>query len=783
MHGSSGAHGLEFLAGGGEMGALMRAHDWARSALGAPQTWPAALRSSVAQMLASYFPMFVAWGEEMPYLYNDACIPIVGGKHPRVLGVPFAEAWPEVWETLAPMLARAYAGETVFQQDLPLTLERNGYPEATWFTFSYSPLFDETGQKRGVLSIAMETTGKVLAERRTKFQIELSDRLRSLSETGEIVRQAAELTGHALGVSQVAYAEVDSDGEHAVVECGWADGRVAGIDGRVRLDDFGPAFLGELRAGRVTWIDDATLYSRTAELGTGAFGGTGARCLLTVPLIKHDRLAAILFVQDRQPRRWIMEDALLAQHAIERICDTLERARGEAALRESEARFRTLADSAPALIWMSDDTGQITFANRHYEETFGRLSSSMHGAGWREIVHPDDVDAFAATFFDVFSRREPVSLEVRVMNGKGEVRWLRCDTTPRFDQTGRFLGYAGVNVDITAAKRAEETTREREQGLRALANTIPAFVWFAGPDGQVQYLNDRWYEYTGQTPATTLPDGWTEALHPDDVERTVEAWARARAEDVPYEVEMRYRRCDGAHRWYLARAEPTRDERGRVMRWFGTCIDIDDQKRSELHQQLLINELNHRVKNTLATVQSIAGQTLRTGQVDAGTKEALEGRIFALSRAHDVLTRENWESADLHEIVAQAVAPYRGRGENRISFAGPVLRVEPRTALALAMALQELATNAVKYGALSNDTGEVGIRWDLREMGGEPRLWLRWEEIGGPPVAPPARRGFGTRLIERSLAQDLDGSAQIEFAPAGIICTMDAVLSSRNAQV
>ena len=220
---------------------------------------------------------------------------------------------------------------------------------------------------------------------------------------------------------------------------------------------------------------------------------------------------------------------------------------------------------------------------------------------------------------------------------------------------------------------------------------------------------------------------------------------------------------------------PRLDDSHRFLGYTGCNIDISDAKVAEEHQRLLINELNHRVKNTMATVQSIASQTLRNTDTAAQAKEAIEGRLIALSRAHDVLTRENWEGADLYEIVDQAVAPYSSRGEDRLHLRGSKVRLQPRTALSLAMMLQELATNAVKYGALSNATGEIRITWEV-VRGAPSHLHLRWEESGGPAVQPPTRRGFGTRLIERSLAQDLGGNVDIAFAATGLVCTVDAPL-------
>jgi len=196
---------------------------------------------------------------------------------------------------------------------------------------------------------------------------------------------------------------------------------------------------------------------------------------------------------------------------------------------------------------------------------------------------------------------------------------------------------------------------------------------------------------------------------------------------------------------------------------------------AEEHRRLLINELNHRVKNTLATVQSIASQTLRTSSSVGEANKALESRLLTLSRTHDVLTHESWDGADMGEIVARALEPYSDPDGKRLRFEGPPVRLSPRTALALSMAFQELATNAVKYGALSNGAGAVRIGWSLADgQDGRPRLHVRWEEAGGPTVRPPGRRGFGSRLLERALAHDLDGDVTLEFAATGVVCTLEA---------
>jgi PAS domain S-box-containing protein len=330
------------------------------------------------------------------------------------------------------------------------------------------------------------------------------------------------------------------------------------------------------------------------------------------------------------------------------ILDITQRKRAEAALRESEARFRHMADSAPALIWMTDAAAQVTFANMHFEYLFGRRASEMLGNGWRDVIYPDDLPTFAATAKEAFATRQPLRIEVRVRDKDDEIRVFRCEAVARLDDAGAFLGYTGCAVDVTDVRAAHE------------------------------------------------------------------------------------------------------------------------------RQQLLINELNHRVKNTLATVQSIAAQTLRGTASPEQAKEVFESRLMALSRVHDVLTRESWEGAALGEIVAQAIEPYRDHGAGAFAVDGPDLRLAPSLALALAMALQELVTNAVKYGALSQPTGRVSITWSLEPSRNGQRLHLRWSESGGPPVRKPKRRGFGSRLIERSLAQDPNGRVELTFPRSGVVCEFHA---------
>jgi two-component sensor histidine kinase len=186
----------------------------------------------------------------------------------------------------------------------------------------------------------------------------------------------------------------------------------------------------------------------------------------------------------------------------------------------------------------------------------------------------------------------------------------------------------------------------------------------------------------------------------------------------------------------------------------------------------LLHELSHRVKNTLATVQSITAQTLRAGGASPDMRATLEGRLIALARAHGVLMERNWKGADLRETVDRALDAFVGNGDNRLRLEGPPIDVSPKVALALAMALQELTTNAIKYGALSNGTGPVNVSWTVWDKD-PPVLSLRWQEGGGPPVEPPSHRGFGSRLLKRNLAEELGGEVDVQYRRAGVVCAIN----------
>jgi two-component sensor histidine kinase len=245
-----------------------------------------------------------------------------------------------------------------------------------------------------------------------------------------------------------------------------------------------------------------------------------------------------------------------------------------------------------------------------------------------------------------------------------------------------------------------------------------------------------------------------------------------------FQLEHRVRRADGSAGWTSSRAIPLLDESGEIVEWFGAASDITARRKAEQHLRLVINELNHRVKNNLAMTQAVAAQTLRNAGGVAEAEASLSSRISALAQANDLLTGERGTDVSMLGVLEQATRPhYPSPARRRID--GPDLALSPKTALSLSLAMHELSTNALKYGAWSTPDGVVWIRWSIyRPTPGAPkRLKLEWTERGGPPVDPPARRGFGSRLIERGLAAEMGGVVQMRFEPEGLVCVIDAPLT------
>ena len=325
-----------------------------------------------------------------------------------------------------------------------------------------------------------------------------------------------------------------------------------------------------------------------------------------------------------------------------------------------------------------------------------------------------------------------------------------------------------------------EVEEIREEGgpfvVAAEETRMPmVFMDAKAPDNPIIFANDSFLELTGYKRDEVLGQSFNFLMAQGADPKALALVETAFKGTDEHSSEVCYRRKDGSKFWAALFISPVRDESGDVIQHFASFIDLTRHKEEQAQSRMLIDELNHRVKNTLTTVQSIVSQGLRNASDPAEIREAIESRLFALSRSHDLLTRENWESAGLLDIVNAALKPFgiaNGRSE-RFNVTGKNVRFPPKATLALGIAFHELATNAAKYGAFSGETGRIRVGWTIEPAPEGNRLILTWREENGPPVRPPSRTGFGSRVIERGLALELGGTTPLDYRPDGVVCTID----------
>jgi len=437
--------------------------------------------------------------------------------------------------------------------------------------------------------------------------------------------------------------------------------------------------------------------------------------------------------------------------------------------------YETILQAVPDLVYVFDLEHRFIYANQalldmwgcSWEQARGKRLLELGYEPWHAAMHEAEIDRVVATGQQV---RNDVPFEHASL-GRRIYDYIFI---PVLGEDGQVEAVAGATRDVTERKRQEEALRRSEQRLSAMVNASSDLIYRVTPDW-------RQLAVVGGRAVGSLTHGqslaWSfDLIHPEDREGVADAIRQARASLTPYQSQHRVRRGTDGWTWVSSHAVPIRDDDGTVIEWFGAATDIDERVRHEASLRLLVNELDHRVKNTLAIVQSIVAQTLRTRPDGAQAMPLIESRLQALAATHDVLTREKWSGALVEDIVRVAVGHCRDGEPARFDLQGPRLSLDPRRAVALSMALHELCTNATKYGAMSVPDGRVRVHWASHDHDGQARLVLDWEESGGPPVQAPTRSGFGSRLLQRGLQHDLQGTVTLEFPPEGVRCHIEAPL-------
>jgi PAS domain S-box-containing protein len=670
----------------------------------------------------------------------------VNRAYVEFLGVPYDQAVDFDWrqiihpDDIARIIEESVAGEASLRTFALVGRYRRADGEWRWLHSTSQPRWDGEGRHIGFIGVAHDITEAKEAE------IALRDRETQLSAF--------------INQSTAGFGQVDLEGRFTLV-----NDRFCEIAGWSRDE------LLERTMQSITHPDDLPrnvgMFERAVRDGT--------------PYTHEKR-----YVRKDGSIAWVNNSVSLIRSpdgnpfgVLAVVLDITKRRTAEEELRKGEETLRLAIEGAGMATWELD-LGEMEGAWSPNRFDLLGLPRQPDRRGtiddWLARIVTDDREMARDAVFRCFSEGVPYTIEYRIRRAdNGEERWLqshgsRIDYDD--DRTSRFVG---VSFDVTERKRAEEELRESEARFRTIFEQANDFLVTTTLDQKVTSVNPAVLAALGYTEEELIGHSVSEFMDPEDFRTSREALERKLSEGGTTRLTLNIRAKDGRQLVWETNSRLNTDDQGRPTGLHAIGRDMTEAKRAEAHQRLLIDELNHRVKNTLAIVQGIAQQTFKPGTNPVDAKRAFEGRLAALSEAHNLLTREHWGPVSMKQIIGDAVAPHGAVGA-RFELDGPDLPIAPKTAISLALAIHELATNAVKHGALSAPEGRVAIAWSRTGTPETPRLALDWTEHGGPPVIAPAHRGFGTRMIERGLAAELGGTVRIQFAPTGLICTVDAPL-------
>jgi PAS domain S-box-containing protein len=444
-----------------------------------------------------------------------------------------------------------------------------------------------------------------------------------------------------------------------------------------------------------------------------------------------------------------------------------------------DMRFRRLIDANLIGIVVATEV-ELVEANDAFLKMIGYTRDDINEVKdrWCALTPPEFHSIDAQAIREILEKNESEPYEKAFFHKTGRLVHvlIGCAKVEAAD-----LAWICYVVDLTRQKQAEADLRVTEERYRVLTEAIASIVWTTAPDGTVVDI-PKWRAATGQTVEQSAGWGWLDAVHPDDRLRALQAWQTAVADISLYNTEYRIRDAEGNYGWYNARGLPVMNADRSVREWVGVCIDISDRKAAEERQALLMAELDHRVRNILASIQAMISLTSQGSPSKEEYVKRLHGRIAAMARTHGLLTRQKWSGASLQRLIEDELIPYGQRPESVTIQGEPAhFILRPRVALNLSLVLHELATNAAKYGALSAPAGRVNISWRVERKGGEPHLLLQWCERDGPAVSKPTRVGFGSTLIKSALAGEPEASVTLDFDPGGVQCRIELPLAQKRA--
>ncbi len=655
------------IIGGGELGDLIRSHDWASTGLGPIAEWSLSLRMTVNLILQSPTPMVMFWGEDGTVLYNDAYRALAGQRHPDMLGIRFSESWPETADFVTQVISKTLQGKALTYRKLPFTVFRNNTAEEIWVDLDCSPILGDYGLPAGTLIITNEITEKVKAD---LALVDHEERLGGVFNQKSVGIAECDFTGKFILVND-RFCEMAGRSKEELYQLSMQD--ISHPEELARNTALfkeaikhGTPFDIEKRFvkpdGSEIWVNNSVSMAKNSH-GVPAFvvavclditerkmaekhqklflamsenssnfigiadtegkviylNPSGRRMVGLDSLEEAQQTKVIDYFSD-EDKPFVRDVILPAQNTTGfwkgefRFChfktgqyievdynqftvkdpetgevlgiatvspDITDRKRAEAALTESEERFRTMAEASGLLIAQTDLEGNAIYFNQEWMNLTGRTPEELLNYGWGEFLHPDDREGFIEAYQNAFTQRKVLQREFRLLNKEGEYRWQHAVVSPRFGPDGTFAGYISSCVDVTESKKTQEALEESEEWFKTFANNIQNLAWVANPDGLITWYNQRWYDFTGTNFEEMQGLGWKKIQHPEHHEWVVKFAADAWATKETWEITLPLKGSNGEYRWFLTRGVPVKDAAGNVVRWIGTNTDITEQKKAE----------------------------------------------------------------------------------------------------------------------------------------------------------------------------------------------------------
>jgi PAS domain S-box-containing protein len=623
---------LDAFPGDSRLSELMRGRDWASTPLGPPDTWPEGLKVPLRMMLLSKFEMWLGWGPDLAFFYNDAYVPTLGVKHPAAIGRPIRDVWPEIYEALESRFNSVMRdGVATWDKALLLYLERNGYPEETYHTFSYSPLKGDDGAVGGLMCVVSEETERVISERRL-------DTLRSVATALLPVRTREDL----LIAVREALTSNTKDFPFSFLHLFDGDG-----DQSSALDlaaDW--PFAEVLQTGESLRTPLAGLLP---DPPLGAWDKPGAEALI-VPIGKSGQTAPTgALVLGLNPYRPVDPDiAGFAELIASQVSGALAAADARLSEAREMARLKDLFEQSPSFVAiLRGPNHRFELINPGYRQLTGHRD--IVGMNVRDALPEIEGQGFFELLDSVYATGEPFigqSVRAELQRTPGaelEARYLDFVYQPMRDADGAVSGVFVEGIDVTSAHDAVVALRESEAQFRTLAEAMPDHVWAARPDGYIDWFNSGVYDYSGAQIGDLDGAAWGGIVHPDDLPDAGLRWATALASGETYEAEFRLRRADGVYRWHLARAVPLRNEDGAIARWIGTNTDIEDQKATAQAladlNRTLEQQVEQRTGELMATEEALrqSQKMEAVGQLTGGIAHDFNNLLAGIVGSLDLL--------------------------------------------------------------------------------------------------------------------------------------------------